>query len=65
MTAAELGRPADHPTVTEVRVELAGTATGTRMTLTHMGIAAASPGAMGWTMALDKLDAYLGAIDRS
>jgi uncharacterized protein YndB with AHSA1/START domain len=65
MTATELGRPADHPTVTEVRVELAGTATGTRMTLTHVGIAAASPGAMGWTMALDKLDAYLGAIDRS
>jgi hypothetical protein len=39
-------------------ITVAGT---TRMRLTHVGIAAGSPGAVGWTMALDKLAARLQA----
>ena len=33
----------------------------TRMVMTHVGVPAGSPGAMGWTMAFDKLAAYLDA----
>ena len=49
--------PPGHPTTTEVRVDLHPSNTGTRMVLTHVGIPAGSPGAIGWTMALDKLHA--------
>ena len=52
------GRP---PGVTEVRVELASLGGRTNMVLTHVGIPADSPGATGWTMALDKLAAILAA----
>lgn len=52
----QTGMPAGHPAVTEVRVELAAAGDGTALVLTHAGIPADSPGAMGWTMALDKLD---------
>ena len=51
----EPGMPHDHPAVTEVIVELEDLDGRTRMTLTHRGIPAGSPGAIGWTMALDKL----------
>jgi uncharacterized protein YndB with AHSA1/START domain len=46
-----------HPTgsSTEVQVVLEPTGAGTRLTLTHLGIAAGSPGETGWSMALDKL----------
>lgn len=42
--------------VTEVHVELAPVAGGTRMVLTHVGIPAGSSGEAGWAMAFDKLD---------
>jgi uncharacterized protein YndB with AHSA1/START domain len=46
--------------VTTVRVELEQLDdTRTHLRLTHFGIPADSPGAAGWTMALDKLDARL------
>jgi uncharacterized protein YndB with AHSA1/START domain len=48
-----------HPSTTEVRVELQELDDGTRMVLTHVGIPAGSPGAVGWAMALDKLAAHL------
>lgn len=51
--------PPGHPEDTEVRVELHPDGDKTRMTLTHAGVAADSPGAMGWTMAIDKLEALL------
>ncbi len=53
--------PDGHPLTTEVRVELAEEAGATRMRLTHVGIPAGSPGAVGWAMALDKLAAHLQA----
>jgi len=55
LSPAEMGMPAGHPTTTEVRVELEDIDGRTRMVLTHVGIPADSPGAAGWTMALDKL----------
>lgn len=61
LTPEQAGFPDGHPTVTEVIVELADHDDGTRMTVTHRGIPADSPGAMGWNMALDKLEARLAA----
>ena len=58
---SSMGMPEGHPTTTEVSVELEETDGHTRMMLTHAGIPADSPGAMGWTMAFDKLTAYVDA----
>ena len=46
---------------TEVRVELEDVGGRTKMVLTHAGIPSDSPGATGWTMALDKLAMRVGA----
>ncbi|HLY34182.1 MAG TPA: SRPBCC domain-containing protein, partial [Jatrophihabitantaceae bacterium] len=50
------GMPAQHP-ATEVRVELIDSDGGTTMVMTQVGVPADSPGAVGWTMAFDKLAA--------
>jgi uncharacterized protein YndB with AHSA1/START domain len=55
MTPSEMGMPEEHPTTTEVRVELEDVGGTTKMVMTHAGIPSDSPGAAGWTMALDKL----------
>jgi uncharacterized protein YndB with AHSA1/START domain len=62
MSPAEVGMPAGHPTTTEIRVELDDLGGCTRMVMTHAGIPAGSPGAAGWTMALDKLAAHVTAL---
>jgi len=54
--------PADHPATTEVHVDLEEVDGRTRMRLTHVGIPAGSPGAAGWTMAIDKLAARLESL---
>jgi len=54
-----MGMPSGHPELTEVTVELTDLDGRTRMVMTHAGIPADSPGAMGWNMALDKLEAHL------
>jgi len=56
-----MGVPGGHPEVTEVTVELTDVDGRTRMVMTHAGVPADSPGAMGWNMALDKLEAHLAA----
>ena len=56
---ADLGMPEGHPVTTEVRVDLQDIGGRTMMVMTHAGIPAESPGAAGWTMALDKLTAYV------
>jgi uncharacterized protein YndB with AHSA1/START domain len=56
-----IGMPDGHPEITEVTVELTDVDGHTRMVMTHAGIPADSPGAMGWNMALDKLEAHLAA----
>ena len=47
---------------TEVRVELEDLGGRTKMVMTHIGIPSDSPGAAGWTMALDKLAAHVQAL---
>ena len=47
------------PTTTEVTVEFHAVDGRTEMVMTHVGIPSDSPGATGWTMALDKLAAYV------
>ena len=59
LSAAESGMPSGHPTSTEVIVELERIGGQTKMVMTHVGIPAGSPGAMGWNMAFDKLVAHL------
>lgn len=59
LAPAQMGMPAGHPAVTEVRVQLKPVDGGTRMVLTHVGIPEGSPGAVGWAMALDKLTEQL------
>jgi len=62
LAPSAMGMPEDHPTTTEVRVELDEDGGGrTRMVLTHLGIPSDSPGATGWTMALDKLATHAAA----
>ena len=46
---------------TEVIVELTADGDSTHMVLTHVGVPEDSPGAMGWQMAIDKLEAALAA----
>lgn len=55
VSPADMGMPGDHPATTEVTVELEDLGEQTRMVMTHAGIPADSPGAMGWNMAIDKL----------
>ena len=57
LSPSEMGMPEEHPTTTEIRVELEDVAGRTKMVMTHVGVPADSPGAAGWTMALDKLAA--------
>jgi len=57
----QLGMPADHPVITEVRVTLEPAEGGTRMVVTHVGIPEGSPGAVGWAAALNKLTGQLNA----
>ena len=61
---SEMGIGDGHPTTTEVRVELEQIDGVTRMVMTHTGIASDSPGAVGWTMALDKLAARVAITSR-
>jgi uncharacterized protein YndB with AHSA1/START domain len=61
LSPEELGMPAGHPTTTEVRVELEKVGGRTKMVMTHSGVPGDSPGATGWTMALDKLAAHVEA----
>jgi uncharacterized protein YndB with AHSA1/START domain len=59
LTPASMGMPEGHPTTTEITVELEALGGRTKMTMTHAGIPEDSPGAAGWTMAFDKLAAYV------
>ena len=59
LSPEDLGMPAGHPTTTEVRVELEDVGGRTKMVMTHAGVPSDSPGAAGWTMALEKLAAHL------
>ena len=62
MTAEQMGMPEGAPTETSVIVELEALGDRTAMILTHVGVPADSPGAQGWTMAIDKLDARIASL---
>jgi len=61
LSPSDIGMPEGHPTTTEIIVELEDLGGRTKMVMTHAGIPEDTPGAAGWTMALDKLAAYVGA----
>jgi uncharacterized protein YndB with AHSA1/START domain len=61
LSPSDMGMPSSHPTTTEVCIELEAVGSGTRLVMTHRGIPTESPGAAGWTMALDKLATYVSA----
>jgi uncharacterized protein YndB with AHSA1/START domain len=61
LAQAGTGRPDEHFEATEVRVVLEDVDGRTNMVLTHRGVAAGSPGAAGWAMAIDKLVARVEA----
>lgn len=62
VSPAAMGMPDGHPETTEVIVELDTIDGKTKMTMTHVGVPADSPGASGWNMAFDKLTDYVGSI---
>jgi uncharacterized protein YndB with AHSA1/START domain len=59
---ASMGMPPGAPTTTRIIVELSDLDAKTKMVMTHEGVAADSPGAMGWGMALDKLEARVAEL---
>ena len=62
MSAEQMGMPEGAPTETSVIVELEALGDRTAMILTHVGVPADSPGAQGWAMAIDKLDARIASL---
>jgi len=64
LSPADLSMPDGHPTTTQVIVELEDLDGRTKMVMTHVGVSSDSPGAAGWTIALDKLAAYITAASR-
>lgn len=61
MTPEQMGMPPGSPATTEVVVELEDLGASTKVTVTHVGIPADSPGAAGWAMAMDKLTDHVAA----
>ena len=59
MTPEQMGMPEGSPATTEVIVELEDLGGSTKMTITHVGVPADSPGAQGWGMAMDKLATHV------
>ena len=60
ISQTDMGMPEGTPETTTVTVELADNGESTKMIMTHAGVAADSPGAAGWNMAIDKLEGLLG-----
>jgi uncharacterized protein YndB with AHSA1/START domain len=61
VSPADMGMPEGYPMTTEIHVELMDIGGRTKMVLTHAGIPSDSPGAAGWSMALDKLTALVAS----
>jgi len=62
MLPEQMGMPAGTPTETSILVELVDLDDRTKMTMTHRGVPADSPGAQGWTMAIDKMETRVTAL---
>lgn len=64
MTAEQVGMPAGAHMETSIVVELEDLDGRTKMTMTHIGVPADSPGGQGWTMAIAKLEARVAELSR-
>ncbi|MCB0009537.1 MAG: SRPBCC domain-containing protein [Anaerolineales bacterium] len=62
LSPAAMGMPPGTPETTEITVLLAALGEKTKMTMTHAGVPAGSPGAMGWQQAFAKLADYVGML---
>ena len=62
LSPSDLGMPPGHPTTTEVHVDLIDLGGRTAMVMTHVGVPEGSPGAVGWSMALERLATHLGGV---
>ena len=62
MTAEQMGMPAGAPVETSIIVQLEDLGARTKMTLTHVGVPADSPGGQGWAMAIDKMEARVAEL---
>jgi len=50
------------PTETSILVELVDLESRTKMTMTHSGVPADSPGGQGWAMAIDKMETRITTL---
>ncbi len=62
MTAEQMGMPAGSSMETSVRVDLEDLGGQTKMTMTHIGVPADSPGGKGWEMAIAKMESRVAAL---
>lgn len=62
MTAEQMGMPSGAQMDTTIVVELEDLGDRTKMTLTHIGVPADSPGGQGWAMAIDKLETRVAEL---
>ncbi len=63
LTPEQMGMPVGAHMETTVVVELEDLGAQTKMTMTHIGVPAGSPGAQGWGMAIDKLAARVAELN--
>ena len=62
MTAEQMGMPAGTPIETSIVLVLEDLGPRTKMTMTHIGVPADSPGGQGWVMAIDKMEARVAEL---
>jgi uncharacterized protein YndB with AHSA1/START domain len=55
----------NHPTMTEVAIDLEDHGDRTRMVMTYTGVPAESSGAVAWNVAFDKLTSHIEATNRN
>ena len=62
ISPSAMGMPDGHPETTEVTVLFEDVGGRTRMTMTHVGVPADSPGETGWNQAFAKLAGYIETV---
>jgi len=65
ISPSAMGMPDGHPETTEVTVLFEDVGGRTKMTMTHAGVPADSPGATGWNQAFAKLASYVETVVNS
>ena len=62
VSPSAMGMPEGHPETTEVTVLFEDIGGRTKMTMTHAGVAADSPGASGWNQAFAKMASHIESV---